>query len=138
MMRRMEMHAPGISLQASYTRRLRRSHMLNFVNDYSEGAHEKILQRLLETNYIQTAGYGEDEFCWEAAEKIKAAFSCPDAEITFLAGGTQTNQIVISTLLRPYEGVIAAESGHADHTRGDAGNAPCAPRAGHGQPRARN
>ena len=112
MMRRMEMHAPGISLQASYTRRLRRSHMLNFVNDYSEGAHEKILQRLLETNYIQTAGYGEDEFCWEAAEKIKAAFSCPDAEITFLAGGTQTNQIVISTLLRPYEGVIAAESGH--------------------------
>ena len=86
--------------------------MLAFENDYSEGAHEKVLQRLLETNLEQLPGYGADHYCESAKEKIKEACGCPDADVQFIVGGTQTNQIVISSMLKPCEGVIAAETGH--------------------------
>ena len=86
--------------------------MLSFENDYSEGASEKILQRLTETNMEQLSGYGNDRYCESAKEKIREVCGCPEAEIYFLSGGTQTNRIVISSMLQPYEGVIAAQTGH--------------------------
>lgn len=86
--------------------------MLSFLNDYSAGAHEKIMARLMDTNYIKTPGYGGDDFCASAKDKIRAACACPEAEIFFLYGGTQTNQIAIDTLLQPYEGAISAVTGH--------------------------
>lgn len=86
--------------------------MLSFENDYSEGAHEEILKRLAEINRQQQPGYGNDPICAQAKEKIRAACGCPQADIFFLVGGTQTNAVVIDSLLRPYEGVLAAESGH--------------------------
>jgi len=88
--------------------------MLSFVNDYSEGAHPKILERLSETNFEQLAGYGSDPYCERAKEKIRAAIDRPEADISFLVGGTQTNQVVLDALLQPYEGVIAAASGHVN------------------------
>ena len=87
-------------------------HRLSFSCDYLEGAHPAILQRLCETNFAQTAGYGTDEYCQSAREKIRAACGAPNAEIHFLVGGTQTNATVIDALLRSYEGVIAADTGH--------------------------
>ena len=93
--------------------------MLSFESDYTEGAHEAILRRLLETNLVQTPGYGADEYCAAAREKICAACDCPAADVYFLAGGTQTNQIVIDSVLQPYEGVVAAVTGHvAAHEAG--------------------
>jgi len=86
--------------------------MYSFKNDYSEGAHPAILESLLATNLIQQAGYSEDRFCQEAIQKIKIAIQHPEAEIHFVSGGTQANLLVISSLLRPYESVIAAHSGH--------------------------
>lgn len=86
--------------------------MLAFENDYSEGAHPRILQRLLETNLEQASGYGADPYCASAIEKIKLACECPKAQIRFLVGGTQTNQTVIDSVLQSYEGVIAADTGH--------------------------
>ena len=86
--------------------------MLAFENDYSEGAHPRILQRLIETNMEQASGYGEDPYCASAIEKIKKACVCPQAQIRFLVGGTQTNQTVIDSMLQSYEGVIAADTGH--------------------------
>ena len=86
--------------------------MLYFVNDYSEGAHEKVLQHLIDTNMEQLTGYGMDHYCDDAKEKIKKACGCEDVEVFLLTGGTQTNQIVIDTLLQPYEGVVAAQTGH--------------------------
>jgi len=86
--------------------------MLYFVNDYSEGAHELILKRFLQTNMEKLTGYGEDKYSASAKEKIKKACDCEDAEVFFVAGGTQTNQLVIDTVLAPYEAVIAAETGH--------------------------
>ena len=86
--------------------------MLSFENDYSEGAHPAVLQRLAATNLIQQPGYGNDCWCHDAKEKIRAACAAPDADIYFLAGGTQTNAVVIGTMLAPYEGVVAAQSGH--------------------------
>ena len=86
--------------------------MISFECDYTQGAHEKVLARLTETNLVQVGGYGSDEFCDEAKEKIKAACECPDADIFFLVGGTQTNQIVIDSVLQSYEGVIASTTGH--------------------------
>lgn len=86
--------------------------LMSFMSDYLEGAHPRILERLTETNLEKTPGYGTDHYCRSAAEKIRAACRCPGAEITFLSGGTQTNTIVISALLRSYEGVVAATSGH--------------------------
>lgn len=86
--------------------------MIRFNNDYSEGCHPKILERLAETNMEQTAGYGMDEYCLQAADKIKEACQAPQAEVHFLVGGTQTNVTVISAALRHYQGVITAVSGH--------------------------
>lgn len=86
--------------------------MLYFENDYSEGAHEEVLKRLIETNMEQLPGYGTDRYTASAKEKICAACECPEAEVYFLTGGTQTNQIVISSMLDSHEGVIAAETGH--------------------------
>lgn len=83
----------------------------SFKNDYSEGAHPAILQRLMETNLQQTIGYGEDEFCDEARAWIKTYLQ-KDSAIHFVSGGTQANLIVISSILKPHESVIAVESGH--------------------------
>ena len=86
--------------------------MLYFNNDYSEGCHEAILEALVKTNYDQTPGYGEDAFCARAAEKIRDLCGCSDCGVHFLVGGTQANFTVIAAALRPYQGVLCADSAH--------------------------
>lgn len=88
--------------------------MIYFESDYTEGAHPKILERLNETNMIQASGYGHDEFCESAKNKIQKTINCPNAQIQFITGGTQTNQIVIDTMLKPFEGVVSAQTGHVN------------------------
>ena len=91
----------------------------DFSSDYMEGAHEKILSRLLETNSEKTAGYGLDPYSDSAKEKIKKACLAPNARVHFLVGGTQTNTTVIDSLLVPYQGVVSALTGHiASHECG--------------------
>ena len=85
---------------------------LHFASDYMEGAHPDVLKELCDTNSMSTPGYGGDAFCAEAADLIRDACRCPCAAVYFLTGGTQTNETVISALLKPWEGVIAADSGH--------------------------
>ena len=85
---------------------------LFFASDYMEGAHEKILDRLYELNQVKSTGYGWDDFSERARQKIRAACAAPEADIFFLAGGTQSNAVVIDSILRPYQGVIAADTGH--------------------------
>ena len=92
---------------------------ISFSSDYTRNAHPRILQRLLDMGMEQNVGYGSDDICKSAADKIKEACGCPGAEVFFLVGGTQTNQTVIDMLLQPYEGVIAAQTGHiAQHEAG--------------------
>ena len=86
--------------------------MIYFNSDYLEGAHSAIMARLAETNMMQTIGYSEDEICTSARERIKAACQAPDADVHFLVGGTQTNTTVIASILRPWQGVLSAVSGH--------------------------
>lgn len=85
---------------------------LYFASDYMEGAHPAILQRLTETNLEKTPGYGEDAYSESAREKIRAACGAPEADVFFLVGGTQTNATVLGAMLRPWQGVIAARTGH--------------------------
>ncbi len=86
--------------------------MISFESDYIAGAHPQILKRISETNLECLPGYGTDKYSTCAKEKIKAACGCENAEITFLVGGTQTNAVIISSMLKDYEGVIAAKTGH--------------------------
>ena len=86
--------------------------MYRFQCDYTEGAHPAIMQRMVETNMEQTDGYGLDPYCDSARQKIKNLCECQDADVHFLVGGTQTNTTVISAALRPYQGAVAAVSGH--------------------------
>ena len=86
--------------------------MISFENDYNTGAYPRILERLMETNTEPLSGYGTDPYCEQAKEKIRAACQCPDAQVEFLTGGTQTNSVVVSTMLSDYEGVLAADTGH--------------------------
>ena len=86
--------------------------MYSFTNDYSETAHPRILQALADTGTSQFDGYGLDRCCEEAADVIRTRFSAPAAEVHFAVGGTQANALVIAALLRPYEAVIAPETGH--------------------------
>lgn len=88
--------------------------MIRFNCDYNEGAHERILRRLAETNLEQTPGYGEDSYCKEAAGIIKGLCGRKDADVHFLVGGTQANLTVISSALRPHQGVVGAESAHVN------------------------
>ncbi len=86
--------------------------MIYFRNDYSEGAHPKVLQALVETNLVSTPGYGCDEYCACARELLRERFACPNADVHFLVGGTQTNLTAAAAFLRPWEAVIAADTGH--------------------------
>lgn len=86
--------------------------MLYFESDYNQGAHEAILRRFAETNYEHLVSYGADKYSISAAERIKKACECPEAEVRFLCGGTQTNEIVIDSMLHISEAVISAKTGH--------------------------
>lgn len=86
--------------------------MLHFDSDYMEGAIPAIIERLTQTNFDQTAGYGTDEICKSARDKIAQALNAPDAAISFLVGGTQANAVVLDQILEPWEGVISASTGH--------------------------
>ncbi len=85
---------------------------ISFESDYIAGAHPEILKRFLETNLESLSGYGSDIYTMRAKEKILKAVGIEGAEVEFLVGGTQTNSVVISTMLADYEGVIAAKTGH--------------------------
>ena len=100
--------------------------MYTFESDYTEGAHEKILQKLMETNYEQLPGYGNDHYCESAAEKIRSCCGKPEAKVHFLTGGTQSNAVVIRTMLRAYQGVVSAHTGHINcHEAGAVEYAGC-------------
>lgn len=93
--------------------------MIYFQSDYVMGAHPQILEDLKRTNFEAAAGYGSDQFCKSAAQKIKDACECPDGDVWFITGGTQSNAVVIASMLERYEAVISAETGHvAAHEAG--------------------
>ena len=85
---------------------------LYFASDYAKGAHPAIMKRMADTNMLETAGYGTDEICASAKNRIREACGCRDAVVEFLIGGTQTNALMIDAILRSYQGVIAAQTGH--------------------------
>lgn len=85
---------------------------LMFASDYQEGAHPNIINRLIDTNRISMPGYGTDSICQSAKDRIRKACDCPKAAVEFLIGGTQVNATCIGSLLRTYQGVLAADSGH--------------------------
>ena len=86
--------------------------MYSFKNDYSEGAHPRILNALIESNLEQVEGYGQDDYTLQAVELLKQRIGCSDADVHLLSGGTQTNLTALSAFLRPHEAVIAANTGH--------------------------
>ncbi len=88
--------------------------MFSFESDYTEGAHPLILDAFVRTNFEQLSGYGCDKYCDSAKEKIKKACGLEDAQVFLLAGGTQTNQLVVDTVLAPYEGAISTTTGHIE------------------------
>ena len=86
--------------------------MISFESDYNNGCHEAILKRLIETNDERATGYGLDDYCIAAKEKIRVACGKPEADVFFLVGGTQTNATVIDAMLQSYQGVLSVETGH--------------------------
>lgn len=86
--------------------------MLRFDNDYTQGACQEVLDALVRTNWEQTGGYGKDEYCRQAEERIRSLCQAPEARVHFLTGGTQTNLTLIAAALRPHQGVLCADSGH--------------------------
>ena len=86
--------------------------MIYFHNDYSEGCHAKVLEKLIATNLEQTPGYGEDHHCAHAAELIRKLCGRTDLAVHFLVGGTQANLTVIAAALRPHQAALGAASAH--------------------------
>ena len=86
--------------------------MIRFESDYTQGATPEIIKRLVETNMEMTPGYGTDKYCRSATEKIKAELQCGNADVHFLVGGTQTNLTFIASVIRPWQAVICADTGH--------------------------
>ncbi len=102
------------TLQRGMCVKIQNMQKTGFKDDYSEGAHPEILKRLSDTNFIQTVGYGEDEFSEKAREFIKDRLKNIDADIHFVSGGTQANLLVISSVLKPYQSIIAAKTAHIE------------------------
>ena len=88
------------------------NNMISFASDYLEGAHPSVMEALMRTNMEQLPGYGSDPYCERAKEKIRKACGTENAEAFFISGGTQTNMTVITSILRSYQGVVAAQTGH--------------------------
>lgn len=88
--------------------------MYLFQNDYNSMCHPKILQKLSAAAEKKMVGYGTDEICAGAADRIRALCQREDAAVHFLSGGTQTNLTVIAAALRPHQAVIAPVGGHVD------------------------
>lgn len=86
--------------------------MIHLESDYNNGAHEAVLQHLLDTNASRTQSYGDDCYSQQARELIRRACEAPEAQVWFLAGGTQTNATIIDCVLQPFEGVLCAETAH--------------------------
>lgn len=86
--------------------------MIRFECDYTEGAHARIMKRLMDTNEEQTPGYGMDEHCERARAYIRKACQAENADVHFLVGGTQANTTIIASILRPHQGAVAASTGH--------------------------
>lgn len=86
--------------------------MLSFESDYILGAHEAVLEALIKTNSEVMSGYGNDPHTKRAKELIKCACASSESEVFFLTGGTQANKVVISTMLKPFEAVVSATTGH--------------------------
>ncbi len=86
--------------------------MIFLENDYSEGAHPLVLQRLLDTNLTPQPGYGADEYSLHARDLIRRSCASPEADVLFIPGGTQTNALVTGGLLRPWEAAVSADTGH--------------------------
>lgn len=86
--------------------------MIHLESDYNNGAHEVVLRHLVETNAERTQSYGDDRFSEQARKLIREVCKAPEAQIWFLAGGTQTNATIIDCVLQPYEGVLCAETAH--------------------------
>ena len=111
--------------------------MISFRNDYSEGAHPKVLDAIARCNLEQACGYSTDPRCAAAKDIIRARFACPQADVHFLVGGTVTNTTVIAAALRPWEAVIAASTGHINaHETGaieSSGHKVCAIEAAEGK-----
>ena len=84
--------------------------MIYFRSDYSVGAHPKVMQALIDTNMEHTDGYAEDKYSFETADMIREMIGKPDAHVHFMVGGTPTNTVTIAAALRPFEGVISADS----------------------------
>lgn len=88
--------------------------MISFENDYSEGAHPRILRMLEETGHLQHTGYGLDPACEGASALLRSLMAAPEAEIHYLMGGTSANLIAMAAFLRPHEAVISARTGHVN------------------------
>lgn len=86
--------------------------MISFESDYNNGCHEAIIRKLAETNNDKTTGYGLDQYCEAARDKVRQACGTPDADVFFLVAGTQTNATVIDAMLHGYQGVLAVDTGH--------------------------
>ncbi|MDD5936500.1 MAG: low specificity L-threonine aldolase [Clostridiales bacterium] len=86
--------------------------MIRFECDYAEGAHERVLRMMIETNMEQTVGYGKDPYCEKARELVKKLCKVDSADVHFLVGGTQANKTIIASILRPYQGALCASTGH--------------------------
>ena len=86
--------------------------MIRFECDYGEGAAQPVLDLLQQTNLEQTPGYGVDDYCEQARELIRRLCDAPDADVHFFVGATQANFTVIDAALKPWQGVLCADSGH--------------------------
>lgn len=86
--------------------------MLFFRNDYGNGAHPAVMDALCKTNLELTAGYGTDDYCKNAVERIRQLCDAPQADVHFIVGGTQVNKTAIGAFLRSWEAVITADTGH--------------------------
>ncbi|MCQ2398871.1 MAG: beta-eliminating lyase-related protein, partial [Sphaerochaetaceae bacterium] len=86
--------------------------MLHFESDYNNGCHEAVMKALIESNGTFETGYGDDRYTALAKERIRKACNCPDADIFLLSGGTQTNTVVVSSVLKQWQGAVSTSIGH--------------------------
>ncbi len=83
----------------------------SFASDNNAPVHPKIIEAMERANKGDCIGYGDDAYTEKAKQRFKEIFG-NDIEVVFVLTGTAANVLSLSSMLKPFEAVIAAKTAH--------------------------
>jgi threonine aldolase len=84
-----------------------------FASDNAAAAHPIAIHAITNADRDPMPSYGSDPITQRAAERIKATFDSPDADVLFAFTGTAANIISLASAVRPWHEILCSDIAHA-------------------------